>query len=213
MGGTIALLVAAGHKVTLVDMTDGEPTPFGSREMRGQEAAAAAKILGVERVGVGLVNREVTHNIESRHKVAAIYRQLRPGILFIPYGQDAHPDHRQVTQIAEDARFDAKLTKTDLPGEPFHPPRVIYYFCSHLRFNFPASFCVDVSAQMKTKICAIQCYDSQFARGRPKDEQWQILNFIQGVNAYFGSTIKRPFAEPFFVLESLGLSGFSDLVV
>ena len=32
MGGTIALLVAGGHAVTLVDMTTGEPTPFGSEE-------------------------------------------------------------------------------------------------------------------------------------------------------------------------------------
>ncbi|HVT81213.1 MAG TPA: PIG-L family deacetylase, partial [Phycisphaerae bacterium] len=33
MGGTIALLVAGGHNVTLVDMTTGEPTPFGSEEI------------------------------------------------------------------------------------------------------------------------------------------------------------------------------------
>lgn len=44
MGGTIARLAAAGHQVTLVDMTTGEPTPFGSPEIRSQEAAAAAKI-------------------------------------------------------------------------------------------------------------------------------------------------------------------------
>ena len=34
---------------------------------------------------------------------------------------DAHPDHVAVTRIAEDARFDAKLTKIGIPGEPWIP--------------------------------------------------------------------------------------------
>ena len=37
MGGTIALLAAAGHAVTLIDMTTGEPTPFGAEETRAVE--------------------------------------------------------------------------------------------------------------------------------------------------------------------------------
>ncbi len=213
MGGTIALLASQGHRVTLVDMTNGEPTPFGSPEVRQREAAEAAKILGVERVSVGLTNREVQYGIEPRHRVAAIYRILRPDILFIPYGQDAHPDHRQVTQIAEDARFDAKLTKSRIPGAPYYPPRIIYYFCSHLRFNFPASFSIDISARMDLKLSAIKCYKSQFETGRNESEQWWILEQIRSVNSYFGSTIKRRFAEPFYVLESLGLSGFQDMVL
>lgn len=213
MGGTIALLASQGHRVTLVDMTNGEPTPFGSPEVRHREAAEAAKILGVERVAVGLVNREVQYGVEPRHRVAAIYRTLRPDILFIPYGQDAHPDHRQVTQIAEDARFDAKLTKSRIPGTPYYPPRVIYYFCSHLRFNFPASFSIDISPRIDLKISAIKCYKSQFETGRNEPEQWRILEQIRSVNSYFGSTIKRPFAEPFYVLESLGLCGIDDMVL
>ena len=213
MGGTIALLVSQGHTVTLIDMTSGEPTPFGSPEVRSCEAAAAAEILGVQRVPLGLINREVLYGLESRHSLAAEYRRLRPDILFIPYPQDAHPDHRQVTQIAEDARFDAKLTKSTIPGEPFHPPRVIYYFCTHLRFNFPASFSVDISDRMDIKLSAIKCYRSQFETGRSEAEQWRILDQIRKVNGYFGSTIKRSFAEPFYVLESLGLSGFRDLVL
>ena len=93
MGGTIALLVSQGHTVTLIDMTSGEPTPFGSPEVRSCEAAAAAEILGVQRVPLGLINREVLYGLESRHSLAAEYRRLRPDILFIPYPQDAHPDH------------------------------------------------------------------------------------------------------------------------
>src|ERR1700679_268553 len=98
MGGTSGMLVAGGHRVTLVDMTTGEPTPFGSEEVRAKEAAAAAKVLGVNRVSAGLKNREVVHSVEARHRVAGIYRELRPDILFLPYPHDAHPDHVAVTR-------------------------------------------------------------------------------------------------------------------
>src|SRR5213080_4364640 len=68
MGGTIARLVQQGHAVHLIDMTNGEPTPNGSVETRAREAAESAKVLGVTRTLLGLKNREVIHDIESRHK-------------------------------------------------------------------------------------------------------------------------------------------------
>src|SRR3954454_13509441 len=112
MGGTILKLARQGHKVHIVDMTNGEPTPFGAVETRAKEAAAAAEVLGVGRTLLGLKNREVVHDIPSRHKVAALIRVHRPDALFVPYPTDAHPDLVAVTRIAEDARFDAELTKS-----------------------------------------------------------------------------------------------------
>src|SRR5436190_574183 len=93
MGGTILKLARQGHHVHLVDMTNGEPTPHGSPEIRARESAEAAKVLGVERTLLGLKNREVVHNLDSRHKLASLIRVHRPGILFVPYPTDAHPDH------------------------------------------------------------------------------------------------------------------------
>jgi N-acetylglucosamine malate deacetylase 1 len=162
MGGTILKLARQGHKVHLVDMTNGEPTPFGTVEKRAAEAAAAAKVLGVERTLLGLPNREVVHSIENRHKVAAVIRKHRADWIFVPYPIDAHPDHVAVTKICEDARFDAKLTKSSIPGEPYYPKRVIYYFCTHLRMNFTPNFCVDVSDTIERKIESVKCYESQF---------------------------------------------------
>ena len=45
MGGTILRLAAEGHRVLLLDLTDGEPTPHGSPEIRARESAKAAEIL------------------------------------------------------------------------------------------------------------------------------------------------------------------------
>jgi N-acetylglucosamine malate deacetylase 1 len=207
MGGTIAKLVKQGHDVHLVDMTNGEPTPNGSPEIRAVESAEAAKILGVARTLLGLKNREVTHNLESRHKLAAVIRKHRPNALFVPYPIDAHPDHVAVSRIAEDARFDAKLTKTDIPGEPWHPKRVIYYFCTHLRMSFQPTFCIDTSDTHEQKMRACACYKSQGLAA-----EGGLMQMVSGISAYFGGRIGTSFAEPFFSHEVVGWSGLDQLV-
>lgn len=207
MGGTIALLRSQGHHVHLVDMTTGEPTPRGSEEIRAAEKAAAAKVLDVERTCLHLPNRRVQHTIEARHKLATVIRIHRPQTLFVPYPIDAHPDHVAVTRIAEDARFDAKLTRSapDIEGEPWHPKRIIYYFCTHLRMSFQPTFCVDVSRFMDTKLKACNCYSSQFGpEGLPAQ--------VRAVNTYFGTRLQVEYAEPFFTHEVLGLGSLEHLI-
>jgi bacillithiol biosynthesis deacetylase BshB1 len=208
MGGTIIRLASQGHTVHLVDMTNGEPTPHGSVEVRAKESAAAARIMGVGRTLLGLKNREVVHDLESRHKLAALMRVHRPDWLFVPYPVDAHPDHVAVTRIAEDARFDAKLTRSAIPGEPWHPKRIIYYFCTHLRMNFPASFCMDISDQMGKKMQAMTAYGSQFQ----KHAAGNVPEMVRSVNAYFGTRIGTAYAEPFFSQEMLGFHGLDQMV-
>jgi bacillithiol biosynthesis deacetylase BshB1 len=214
MGGTIAKLVRQGHKVHLVDMTNGEPTPFGSVEKRAKEAAAAAAVLGVGRTLVGLKNREVQHTIEARHKVAAVIRAHRADWIFVPFPIDAHPDHVAVTRICEDARFDAKLSKTDIPGEPCYPKRVIYYYCTHLRMNFQPTFCIDVSDTIDVKLKAVACYESQFNRPASGtfDKSPAVPEMVKNLTAYFGGRIGTEHAEPFFTYEALGFGGLDQLI-
>jgi bacillithiol biosynthesis deacetylase BshB1 len=208
MGGAITRLVRQGHRVHLVDMTNGEPTPRGTPETRARESAAAAKLLGVERTLVGLPNRQVVHDISSRHKLAAVVRRHRADWLFVPYPIDAHPDHVAVTRIAEDARFDAKLTKSDIPGEPCYPKRIIYYFCTHLRMNFTPNFCIDISDTVEIKLAALKCYESQFGSGNAV----HVPEMVRTTSAYFGSRIGTAHAEPFFTQEMLGFGGLDQLI-
>jgi N-acetylglucosamine malate deacetylase 1 len=214
MGGTIAKLVRQGHRVHLVDMTNGEPTPFGSVETRAREAAAAAKVLGVGRTLVGLKNREVQHTIDARHRVAAVIRVHRPDWIFVPYPIDAHPDHVAVTHICEDARFDAKLTKSDIPGDPWYPKRVIHYFCTHLRMSFQPTFCIDISDTIDLKMQAVACYASQFDRpaSGAYDKSPGVPEMVRTLSAYFGGRIGTAHAEPFSTQEVVGLGGLDQLV-
>ncbi|MGB9553392.1 MAG: PIG-L family deacetylase, partial [bacterium] len=111
MGGTIAALKDKGHEVTILDLTDGEPTPTGSREVRLKESQEAAKILGVDRrITLDLPNRFLLDTIENRLKVAQVIREIKPEAIFLHYWTDAHPDHRAACQLCEAARFYAKLT-------------------------------------------------------------------------------------------------------
>ena len=209
MGGTIARLVAQGDRVTLLDMTDGEPTPYGSPEIRAREAAEAARILGVRRLALDLPNRRVEASVAARHRVAGVLRTERIDLIFVPHPEDAHPDHRAVTRIVEDARFDAKLTKIDLPGEPCHPKWLFHYWCTHLRTVPQPSFLIDTTGFAERKREAILAYRSQFIdhpgnRGVP--------DWIAASDRYFGSRIGCLAAEPFFAREPLGLTGLEGLV-
>ncbi|MHC4976758.1 MAG: PIG-L family deacetylase, partial [Planctomycetota bacterium] len=72
MGGTIAALAKQGHDVLILDLTNGEPTPYGDPETRAGEAARACEVLGVERRTLDMPNRFVEHTIEARHAVAGV---------------------------------------------------------------------------------------------------------------------------------------------
>lgn len=210
MGGSIKKLAGQGHDVLLLDMTNGEPTPYGSPEQREIEWNKAADILGVKRQLLGLPNRTVEHTIEARHKVAGVIREHQASIVFLPFFEDAHPDHRATTRIVEDARFDAKLTKTDLPGEPIYPKWLIYYYCTHLRWVANPSFCFDVTQQMDAKIDSIVAYESQFVL---PEKNRKVVDWVRQMNGYMGSRIGVPYAEPFYTKEPIGLDSLNGLVM
>lgn len=208
MGGTILNLAAQGHNILLLDMTNGEPTPLGSPEQREKEWTQAVEILGVKRLLLGLPNRFVTHSVEARHKVAGVIREHQASIVFLPYFEDAHPDHLAVTRIVEDARFDAKLSKIDLPGDPIYPKWMIYYYCTHLRHVANPSFCMDITPYMDKKIEAIEAYETQFVL---PEKNRKVVAWLRQMNGYMGSRIGVDYAEPFFMREPLGLNTLDGL--
>ena len=214
MGGTIAKLARAGHRVHVLDMTNGEPTPLGSPEKRQKEWEAATRILdggsgNVTRENLWLPNRSVEHTLEARHRVAAVMRQQRSEIVFVPYFEDAHPDHTATTRIVEDARFDAKLSNIDLPGEPIHPRRLIYYYCTHLKIVPNPTLLLDISGFEDLKEAAIEAYESQFVL---PPQNAKVVKWVRQQNAFMGSRLGVDAAEPFFLREPLGLGGLGGIL-
>src|SRR3974377_453237 len=157
-GGAILLLQSQGARVGVLDLTDGEPTPHGSPEVRRRETEAATAVLGLAwRGNLGLTNRRLEADLASRARLAGVLRQLRPRVLLAPYWEDSHPDHVAASALADAARFWAKLTKSDLPGSPHYPDRIIYYFSVHLRIQPAPSFVLDVTPFQDTKMRALAC--------------------------------------------------------
>ena len=212
MGGAILKFKSEGLRVGVLDLTNGEPTPHGSIEIRAAETAAATKILDLDwRENLGLPNRSLEPTLEARAKLAGVFRQQRPRWLFAPYWTDAHPDHVAATQLIEAARFWSKLTKSDLEGEPFHPERIFHYFCVHLKMTPQPAFTLDISDFWDQKLKSIECYQSQFVTGRDQGPP-SFLDQLRDEAAYWGKTIGVRYGEPFASREPIGLSSMSKLV-
>lgn len=213
MGGTVMKLIDDGWDVVIADITNGEPTPAGSVEIRAEETAKAAEVLGVqERVCLGLPNRYLTESLEYRQVIAEAIREYRPRWIFSTYRPDAHPDHIHASRLVDDARFHAKLTKTDMPFEPHYAEKIIYFYASHLRVHPNPSFVLDISDYWERKIQAIECFQSQFWLNQPDSRKGWIIDHLRDIARYFGNRIGVEYGEPFFCHELVGLTSLNSLI-
>ncbi|MEM9411711.1 MAG: PIG-L family deacetylase [Planctomycetota bacterium] len=169
-GGTLALLRNQGYKVGIVDLTDGEPTPnCPSPDVRIAEANEAAKVLGCERIILGLENRRLFDSFEARVELGKVFRQYRPKLVLGLLGKTpmASPDHWQASQITDAAVFYSRLSKWDqyFDGLPTHViGKLAYYSLLNSEFNKPAAneVVVDISSTLEAKLESIRCYKTQF---------------------------------------------------
>ncbi len=213
MGGTIIKLIQTGWSVGVLDLTDGEPTPLGSPALRKAETEQANACLGRPwRANLGLPNRQLEPSLIHRRALAAVFRETRPRLIFAPYWEDAHPDHTAATKLVEDARFWSKLSKSDIPGQPFHPQRILYYFSVHLRIPERPSLLIDVSDQVDAKQAALECYRSQLVDNQPAGTIG-VIEAVRDRTRYWGHFVGVAHAEPFASREPVGLRGLGDLLL
>jgi bacillithiol biosynthesis deacetylase BshB1 len=213
MGGTVVRLIQQGWKVGILDLTSGEPTPLGTPARRIEETAAANAALGHPwRHNLGLPNRSLEPTLLHRRAVAGVFRAVRPRLLFAPFWEDAHPDHTAATRLVEDARFWSKLTKSDIPGAPFHPARILYYFGVHLRIIERPSLVIDISDQFDAKVAALRCYRSQLVENQPEGLP-AVIEAVCDRTRYWGHTVGVRHAEPLASREPIGLANLEHLLL
>jgi len=201
-----------GLRVGIIELTDGEPTPHGTPELRAAETEAASRVLGIDwRANLGLPNRSLQNTLEARRALAGVIRLTRPRLLLAPYWEDAHPDHVAASRLADDARFWAKLSRSDLPGEPHHPPGIFYYWSIHLRIHPRPAFAIDVTEHIERKLDAVRCFASQVTAGR-SNEFPTLLDDIRDRARYWGWAIGTGYAEPLTSREEIGLPGLQVLL-
>ncbi|MCC6360511.1 MAG: PIG-L family deacetylase [Phycisphaerales bacterium] len=200
-GGTIAKLVKQGHKVGIVHMTNGEPTPLGTPEQRAAETAAASEILGVQTVvTLGLTNRELMDGPAARYAVSTVFRRYRPKIVVGMAGRTpgASPDHYQAQLILEASRFYSQLTKWDDRFDNTKPHRIdwLWYrptIISADVAHWHSTFVIDTSDVIETKMAAISAYESQF----PPERLERLLHRIRAIDATEGGKCGFAYGELF----------------
>lgn len=207
-GGTLAKAVRAGHRVGIVDLTQGEMGTRGDAAARAAEAERAAKTLGVHvRRNAGLRDAHIYNDEPSRETVVGLIRRLQPRVVILPFPVGRHPDHRIASELGRDACFLAGLAKyaPRAGGEPHRPTKILYSL-AYREDPVKPTFVVDISETFDTKMQAIHCYASQFDGAKAAGEIFptgqDLYELIRVQSAHYGSLIRRRYGEPFYTAET-----------
>jgi bacillithiol biosynthesis deacetylase BshB1 len=216
MGGTLARETAGGRRVALVDLTRGESGSRGSLEQRAEEAAAAARILGVaHRESLGLPDSALEVRVEHRDAVVAALRRLRPAVVITQHWDQRHPDHAVASRLVYDACFVAGLRNyRPTLGEPFRPRKVVYATSMTEAVEAPPGFVVDITATFETKMRAIRAFASQFEAAPGETVSLPFDRFQEAVELAArrqGLRIGVAFGEGFVTREPLQVDGLLGL--
>ena len=98
-----------------------------------------------------------------------------------------------------------------MPGRRFHPQRIYNYYCVHLKMHATPAFVLDISDVWEQKLESIQCYQSQFVKGRESMVP-SFLDQLRDEAAYWGKSIGVAYGEPFTSREPIGMSDFGALI-
>ncbi len=199
-GGLLAKTAARGGRTAVVDLTRGELGSLGTPEVRAEEAAAAASVLGLTtRLNLGFADGGVADTDENRRKIVQVVRELRPAVIVGPPLEDHHPDHTATAELLRGSFYLCGIRKY-LPELPPHKPRaLLHHFASRA---MRPDLVVDITPVFEQRMEAVRCYGSQF--GAKQDGEFALriasegfLDSIEATLKYFGSLIGVPYGEPF----------------
>jgi len=222
-GGTLLRMASRGLRTAILDLTKGEAGTRGSAEDRAREAAAAAKLLGVNwREALDLPDGAIENTLENRIKIAQVVRLLRPRVVILPYWQARHPDHAIVATLGYEACFLAGLSKAPavqptansvepesgpvFAGLPPHRPFKIVY--ASLYADVRPSFIVDITPFIEQRHNALMAYRSQYANQAAgsglfvAEEEIRERTFAEA--RHYGLLAGVKYGEP-FVQKEVGL--------
>lgn len=200
MGGTLAKLSDGGQRILIVDLTDGEPTEFAVPGLRAKQAAEAARILGVDRINLGVHDRFLADTMELRLELAGLIRAHRPRWVYGIGDACVHPDHAAAVGLTRAAVFLARLGQWEqvAGGEALaaqEPWAVDRLFFPHCKMEPPwaeFAFAVDVSAVYERKRAALAAYSSIF-----RAEGDRLLTLYEAEDQFYGRMLGVAYAEIF----------------
>jgi bacillithiol biosynthesis deacetylase BshB1 len=217
--GTLLKHQAAGAKIGIIDLTEGELGSRGTVESRYAEANDAASILQLAvRENLQMGDGFFTHSEENLLKIIQQIRRFQPEIVLANAHSDRHPDHAKGSKLVSEACFLAGLRKikTTWDGEEqiAYRPKAVYHYIQD--YYLEPDFVIDVTDFVPQKINAIKAYKTQFWDPNSMEPQTPIsgeefFEFLHGRMTQYGRTIGVKYAEGFTVERTLGVTSLFDL--
>lgn len=218
--GTIAKEISLGKKVGIIDLTRGELGTRGSVEIRNQEAAAAAKILGVSaRENLDMRDGFFVNDEAHQLEIIKMLRKYQPEIVICNAIDDRHIDHGKGSQLVSDACFLSGLRKieTEHNGDKQEAwrPKLVYHYMQWK--NITPDFVVDITGFNDKRVESILAYSSQFYNPNSDEPETLIAskNFLESLNYRaqdLGRLIGTDYAEGFTVERYLAVNSLGDLI-
>ena len=215
-----------GNKTGIIDLTAGELGTRGNAETRKVEAAAAAKILGVDiRENLGMADGFFQNDETHQRKIITALRTYQPEIILCNAPEDRHPDHGRSSSLVSDAAFLSGLRKIEtcsngIAQEAWRPKYVFRYIQDRM---LSPDIVIDISSVFDQKIEAIKAYKTQFHAQHPGDNgetdepktYISTPDFLDSViyrHKWFGKMIGVKYAEGFLSDKLIGLKSFDPII-
>lgn len=219
--GTLLRHAAEGKTFGILDLSRGELGTRGTAEIRAEEAAEAARLLGARfRTTLDIPDGLFTYHPDHWLRIVAVIRQCQPEIVLCNALDDRHPDHGRAAKMTTDACFYAGLEKIetlDAQGNPQQKwrPNAVYHYIQDKQLT--PDFVVDITPWFEQKMQAILAFRSQFFD--PMSEVppntpisgKDFLAFMEAKGRVLGRSIQVSYAEGFQVSRIPGVKSLFDL--
>jgi bacillithiol biosynthesis deacetylase BshB1 len=218
--GILMKHIASGRTAGIIDLTSGELGTRGSGPLRLEEAADAAKILGVSvRDNLMMADGFFSNDKEHQLKVIQKIRQYRPAIVLANAPEDRHPDHGRGARLVAEACFYAGLRRIETMHEgkaqEAWRPKAVYHYIQYK--SLEPGLAIDITPFMEKKMEAIKAFRSQFFDPDSTEPSTVIsspeyLDHIYQRAADTGRIIGVKYAEGLIAARYPGVNSLFDLI-
>jgi LmbE family N-acetylglucosaminyl deacetylase len=178
-GGMLTKYAQRGHDVFLWIASDG--ALGGDGEVRRQEQAESARIMGVREVFWGeYPDTEIPLTRELIVRIESVIRRIEPRMIFVHYPDDTHQDHRNLAQGTQSATR--------------YVPNFLFYEGPTTQ-NFTPNCYTDIEGVLDEKLASLKAHRSQVAKTNIED--LSILELAKSSANFRGIQARVRYAEAF----------------
>jgi N-acetylglucosamine malate deacetylase 1 len=221
--GALINEIKLGKKTGILDLTQGELGTRGTIHTRYEEAANAARIIGVEtRENLKFKDGFFRNDEEHQLKLIQAIRKFQPEIIFANILDDRHPDHGRAGHLIADACFLSGLIKiktTDENGndqQRWRPKYILHYIQD---WYHEPDILIDISDVFEQRMKSVEAYNTQFFSKNDDAEPQTYIStpdFLDSVIArarMLGKRIGVKYAEGFVTQKKIGIRSVDALIM